>query len=82
MLRDVKGAIDFKRILTTLDERRRWEQRRAGLQKTLKGLCPRDRKLRKAELAQMDEQIAYYNSLLVDMKKEFRPQDRSSVLRG
>ena len=65
MARNVTGAIDFKRILATLDERRRWQQRRLELEKTLKGLGPREKKLRKTELAQMDEQIAYYDSLLV-----------------
>ncbi len=79
---DVTGPIDTRRILTTLDERRRWEQRRDELEKSLKGLGARDRKLRKAELSKIQEQIAYYNSLLVEMKKELRPQDRSSVLRG
>jgi len=72
--------IDTKRIIATLDERRRWEQRRDELTKALKGLGAAEKKLRKAELAKIDEQIAYYNSLLVEMKKEFRPMDRSSVL--
>ena len=76
------GPIDTKRILATLDERRRWEQRREELERSLKGLGERDRKLRKAELAKIQEQITYYNSLLVEMKKELRPQDRSAVLRG
>lgn len=72
--------MDTKRILTTLDERRRWEQRRAELVRTLKGLPAGERALRKAALAKIDEQIAYYNSLLKEMKKELRPMDRSSVL--
>jgi hypothetical protein len=37
-------------------------------------------KLRREELAKVDEQIAYYDSLLKEMKKELRPMDRSSVL--
>jgi len=48
--------------------------------KMLKGLGNSERKLRRAELAKIDEQIAYYNSLLKEMKKELRPMDRSSVL--
>jgi hypothetical protein len=46
----------------------------------MKGLPPAEKALRKAELAKIDEQIAYYNSLLKEMKKELRPMDRSSVL--
>lgn len=72
--------IDSKRILTTIDERRRWEQRRVDLAATLKGLCDSEKRLRKAELAKIDEQIAYYTSLLKQMKRELRPMDRSSVL--
>jgi hypothetical protein len=46
----------------------------------MKGLPANEKALRKAELAKIDEQIAYYNSLLREMKKELRPMDRSSVL--
>jgi hypothetical protein len=46
----------------------------------IRGLAAAERALRKAELAKIDEQIAYYNSLLKEMKKELRPMDRSSVL--
>jgi hypothetical protein len=66
--------------LAALDERRRWEQRREELKEALKGLAAAERALRKAELAKIDEQIAYYDSLLKEMKKELRPMDRSSVL--
>lgn len=74
------NRIDCKRILATLDERRRWIQRRAELALTLKGLCSSERRLRKAELAKIDEQISYYDSLLKAMKRELRPMDRSSIL--
>ena len=74
------SRIDTKRILAALDERRRWEQRRDELKRALKSLSASEKALRKAELAKIDEQIAYYNSLLKEMKKELRPMDRSSVL--
>lgn len=50
------------------------------LQNELKKVGGGERALRKAELAKMDEQISYYDSLLRDMKRELRPADRSSIL--
>jgi hypothetical protein len=44
------------------------------------GIGDSEKKLRKAELAKIGEQIAYYDSLLKEMKKELRPMDRSSIL--
>jgi hypothetical protein len=72
--------METRRILATLDERRRWEARRAKLEKELRKLTSRERSLRKAELGKIDQQIAYYDSLLRQMKKELRPMDRSSIL--
>jgi hypothetical protein len=47
---------------------------------TIRKLGESERALRKAELAKINEQISYYNSLLKEMKRELRPADRSSIL--
>jgi len=72
--------METRRILETIDERRRWVARRVQMVKEMKGLPVRDRTLRKAELGKIEQQIAYYDSLLRDMKRELRPSDRSSIL--
>jgi hypothetical protein len=72
--------METKRILTTLEERRRWEARRAELKKEMRVLPQRERMLRKTELGKIDQQISYYDSLLRQMKAELRPADRSSIL--
>lgn len=75
-----RGPMETKRILATLDERRRWEARRIELVNEIKKLPSRLRALRKEELSKIDQQIAYYDSLLRQMKKELRPRDRSAIL--
>ncbi|MEM4730045.1 MAG: hypothetical protein QXH42_09860 [Thermoplasmata archaeon] len=72
--------MDTRRILTTLDERRRWIQRREELEKELSISPPEEYPLRKAELEKVEQQISYYDFLLREMKKELRPADRSSIL--
>lgn len=72
--------MDTRRILATLDERRRWVQRKEAFEKELRSSPPAERALRKAELEKINEQISYYDSLLREMKKELRPADRSSIL--
>ena len=72
--------METSRILATLEERRRWEARRAELKKEIKGLPPNERALRKSELGKIDQQISYYDSVLRQMKAELRPSDRSAVL--
>jgi hypothetical protein len=46
----------------------------------MKFLSGEEKAMKKQELAKIDEQIAYYDSLLGEMKKELRPTDRSSIL--
>jgi len=72
--------METSRILATLEERRRWEGRRAELEKEMSRLPRRERALRKAELGKIDQQISYYDSLLRQMKAELRPADRSAIL--
>jgi len=72
--------MDTKRILATLEERRRWEARRDELKKELEGLPHDERVLRKSELGKIQQQISYYDSLLRQMKAELRPADRSAIL--
>lgn len=72
--------METRRILATLDERRRWEARRTELVNELKRLPSRERALRKVELGKIDQQIAYYDSLLRQMKRELRPSNRSAIL--
>ena len=72
--------METRRILATLDERRRWVKRKAELEKELRGCPPDELPLKKVELAKVVEQISYYNALLRDMKKDLRPSDRSSIL--
>ncbi|MGQ9582334.1 MAG: hypothetical protein ACUVV6_02325 [Thermoplasmatota archaeon] len=72
--------MDLRRILVTLEERKRWQQRKENLEREIKCCRPSERPLRKSELAKIREQISYYDSLLKEMKKELRPADRSSIL--
>ena len=72
--------METRRILATLEERRRWEARRAELRREMKCLQPRERALRKTELTKIEQQISYYDSLLRQMKAELRPADRSAIL--
>jgi hypothetical protein len=74
------SPIDTSRIVATLDERKRWEQRRKDLESEMRFLSGDEKKVKKQELAKVDEQIAYYDSLLGEMKKELRPSDRSAIL--
>jgi hypothetical protein len=72
--------METKRILATLEERRRWEARRDELKKEMAGLPHDEKALRKMELAKIVQQISYYDSLLRQMKAELRPADRSGIL--
>ena len=72
--------IDTTRILASLEERRRWEQRRTKLLEEMKRIPAREKAILKAQLVNIDTQISYYTSLLRDMKKEFRPNNRSAIL--
>jgi hypothetical protein len=73
-------SINTDRILATLEERRKWEQRRDDVESEMKYLSSTDKARRKEELSRINEQISYYDSLLADMKKEIRPSDRHSIL--
>ena len=66
--------------MATLDERKRWELRKKDLESEMKYLSADEKTVKKQELAKIDEQIAYYDSLLSEMKKELRPSDRSAIL--
>ena len=72
--------METSRILATLEERRRWEARRAELKKGIAELGQNEKALRKAELGKIEQQISYYDSLLRQMKAELRPSDRSAIL--
>lgn len=74
------SPIDTSRIVATLDERKRWELRKKDLESEMKYLSADEKTVKKQELAKIDEQIAYYDSLLSEMKKELRPSDRSAIL--
>ena len=58
-------------ILRTLHELDRWRQRRAELVATSAG---------EDELAKVDRQVAYYQALAEDMKREVRPARTRDLL--
>jgi hypothetical protein len=73
-------SIDTKRILMTLEERDKWIKRKEALMNKLKGLTRKERKLHKDEMDRIDQQIAYYDGLIREMKGEMRPGDAKSFL--
>ncbi len=72
--------MDGKKIILTIQELNMWKKRREELNNQIRKLPSRERSLRKAELAKIDQQIEYYSRLIRDMKQTVRPSGLSSFL--
>ena len=56
-----------------------WREKQAKLERKLVEIVGEERSIL-SELARVEEQIAYYNSLQSDMKKELEPPKLSGML--
>lgn len=65
-----------------LDERDKWVRRKEDLQKSLKALPRTERKLHKEEILRIDQEIAYYDGLIRDMKGDMTPNHVSIFLKN
>ena len=72
--------MDTANILLALEERDRWKEREEDLQNELKHAPKEEKKAKHKELAQIKEQVAYYDALAKDMKKSVRPSKLSNLL--
>jgi hypothetical protein len=72
--------MDTEKILLALEERDRWKERETEMENEIKRLPKVDRKPKQKELAQIREQVAYYDALAKDMKKSVRPSKISNLL--
>lgn len=72
--------MDTEKILLALEERDRWKERETEMENEIKVLPKDERKSKQKELAQIREQVAYYDALAKDMKKSVRPSKLSNLL--
>ncbi|MDI6917678.1 MAG: hypothetical protein QMC80_07785 [Thermoplasmatales archaeon] len=60
-------------ILLAIKELENWRNRKEKIKDELKKLSDDEKTEKKKELEKINEQIAYYESLIRDMKKEVKP---------
>ena len=72
--------MDTEKILLALEERDRWIERETEMENEIKRLPKVERKPKQKELAQIREQVAYYDALAKDMKKSVRSSKISNLL--
>jgi predicted ATPase len=72
--------MDTEKILLALEERDRWKERETEMENEIKRLPKVERRPKQKELAQIKEQVAYYDALAKDMKKSVRPSKISNLL--
>ncbi|MCG2826059.1 MAG: hypothetical protein L6265_05655 [Thermoplasmatales archaeon] len=60
-------------ILLAINELENWRDRKEKILNELSGLSGDEKTEKKKELEKINEQIAYYESLIRDMKKEVKP---------
>ena len=70
--------IETKKILMTLEERDKWIRRKQDLEAKIKALPRKERGKYKEEMERINQQIAYYDGLIREMKGEMRPGDAKS----
>ncbi len=63
------------------EELTRWRHRQEQIEKILKELNEEEERLSR-ELAKAEKQLAYYNSLTSDMKRELEPPGLASMLKS
>ena len=67
-------------IILALDELNRWKGRQERLHGEIASLSSDEKAVRKQELVKVNQQIAYYDALSKDMKKEIRPSKLSYLI--
>ena len=72
--------MDTEKILLALEERDRWKEREVDMQNEIQSLPKEEKKTKQKELIQIREQVAYYDALAKDMKKNVRPSKLSNLL--
>lgn len=72
--------MDTEKILLALEERDRWKERELEMQNEIDKLPREEKKSKHKELAQIREQVAYYDALAKDMKKSVQPSKLSNLL--
>jgi hypothetical protein len=65
-----------------LDERDKWVKRKGDLKKTMKGLPRAERKHHKEEILVIDQEIAYYDGLIREMKGDMEPDHVNIFLKN
>ena len=65
-----------------LEERDKWVRRKDEMQRQLKALPRAERKLHKDELSRIDQEIAYYDGLIREMKGDMAPNHVSIFLKN
>jgi hypothetical protein len=73
-------GIETDRILATIEERKKWIERRENLRARMESMSRQERKNYKEELDRLDQQIAYYDALIRDMKKDVSPGDLNGLM--
>lgn len=63
------------------DELARWHRRQGQIEKVLRELSDEEERLTR-ELYKAERQLAYYNSLTSDMKREYDPPGLASMLKS
>gem|GEM_PF-2924545 len=76
----VGGQIKEDDILLAIDELGKWRERREGAMEELENLPPENREPIESKMNKINKQIAYYDSLISDMKKEMNPPRVSNVI--
>jgi hypothetical protein len=66
-------GMDTEKILLALEERDRWKEREFELRETMKTLPRQEKRQKRDELELIKEQVAYYEALARDMKKNVKP---------
>jgi len=65
-----------------LDERDKWVKRKDALMKSLKSLPRAERKAHKEEVLRIDQEIAYYDGLIREMKGDMTPNHVNIFLKN
>lgn len=72
--------MDTEKILLALEERDRWKEREIVLENEMKNMPKEEKRSKQKELAQIREQVVYYDALAKDIKKSVRPSKLSNLL--
>lgn len=74
-------GLDFNYILYAIAEKGRWEVRRESYKQYLDELPADLRNERKKELKKIEDQIKYYDKLIMEMKHTMRGSDISAIMK-